>query len=336
MSPILSCPKVFKVRAGRFFWISCASAGFAFAASGVASHVACAQGSELIVMRQELLQMGRKEIKRQQKRLTDGIREKLRKMTVLRYAFKSNCIRIDLNAFELQKLMKKCDELKRSAEILDKESAADTRLIKALNLAIIIGNIDERQGSTPLSIELKRWSADLQFQEVSIRASPGVQLHELGVVDGRLMRIYESFWDLSEERRTNLFMFELGKVLWFRINGSDERVAQTRHAKEFVGLMDRNRRGMPVELLMSAPWRGDNLGGVRHREVERPGGISPDTYERSYPLADFAETQSQFAYAFRVAVLNLDPQPEAISQREWRRSRVEMQRYFADLLIGMN
>jgi hypothetical protein len=136
------------------------------------------------------------------------------------------------------------------------------------------------------------------------------------------LNVYDSFWQSEQDKdrspganydnpydndtkRTNVGTFELGKAVWHGINGPDQKIPQTDAAREFQNdVLDKHAAA--IGEMKFAKWRGQDLGTV----------------------TDTPDLQSQFAYASRVAVLNLDrPGDASVSTAEWNAARSAMQDY---------
>jgi len=170
-----------------------------------------------------------------------------------------------------------------------------------------------------LGRQFKRWvSKNVEFERVSRRGGP-----PLGVVPGRL-NVNDSFWPPgqketgADERRENVLVFELGKTVWHGINGADTKVAKTPLAKAFVALTEKYPAAFGA--MRSSGWKGITLSDGQDRSQDRREGFLIPS------LADEADLQSRFAYAVRVAVLELYAPSGASAElkREWPKARQAM------------
>jgi hypothetical protein len=161
-------------------------------------------------------------------------------------------------------------------------------------------------GNLPVGRALKRWiHAHVEFERVSLAGGS-----VLGVVPGRV-KVPDVFFSLRADdqnaAQSNVLLFELGKVLWWQINGDDAHVAQTQTAGDFQKLVDQHSAAMDAM----------NLAG---RNLERLGDYGGDM-------------QSRFAYAVRVGVLNLGP-PNGASAKaaaDWGKACKAMQKYLLSI-----
>jgi hypothetical protein len=176
--------------------------------------------------------------------------------------------------------------------------------------------IPEADNDPGLSQAFKQWvGANVEFTrgDMPQTSSPATAAPWMGVTPGSLnvgsLNVEGSFFDSRNNAtaQTNVVTFELGKALWYHVNGSDTKVAQTQAGHEFQNLRDQH----PAinEMKFAPPVTND------------PGDL-PN-------LADFSDLQSPFGYAVRVAVGNLGPPPKASAEvkRDWPGAVQAMQQF---------
>jgi hypothetical protein len=170
----------------------------------------------------------------------------------------------------------------------------------------VINGIPNASNNPELTQGFKEW-ANTQVQFT--RGTAGSTAPWLGVTPDRL-NVEDSFLDSDNDptAQSNVLTFELGKALWFRVNGSDAEVGQTQAGREFQKMLDQYPDVM--RQMKFAPPVTDDEGDLPK-------------------LGDFGDIQSQFGYAVRVAVGNLGPPPNASPQvkRDWSRVVQAMQQY---------
>jgi hypothetical protein len=185
-----------------------------------------------------------------------------------------------------------------------------TKEAQQQQLSELVTEIPDGQGAYRAGEAFKRWTGGVTIARVSRPGGP-VLGPVLGVVSGQL-NVYDSFFQVaSKAEQTNVLTFELAKVLWYRVNGGDTSVAQTVDGRVFQKLLDDHVHAMSLEMLQSASLEGKNLAHLRDLDL-----------------------QSRFAYAVRVAVLDLDAPagaPPAVSSN-WARARDEMRQYLLSVL----
>jgi hypothetical protein len=133
----------------------------------------------------------------------------------------------------------------------------------------LVASIPSSQANLALGQIFKQWvSSNVVFD----RALNSSKFPDLGVVPGRL-RVNDTFFASrkTENEQTNLLVFELGKLLWFHLNGNDVHVAQTRGGQEFQ--MMANKYPAASSEMKFAPLRGTDLGHLV--EISRNWASTP-------------------------------------------------------------
>jgi hypothetical protein len=170
----------------------------------------------------------------------------------------------------------------------------------------LVNDIPDTQGGLPLGQAFKKW---VSANNVEFKAGLLEQSGPTLGVTPRQLQVNQAFFNLHNTEQKNVLTFELAKALWYSINDNDSHVAKTPDGRDFQRLIDHHPAAM---------------------NAMKSGGYG------SAPLGDFADIQSQFGYAVRVAVFNLGP-PATTSAKvvaDWQNARQEIQQYLMKIMSG--
>ncbi len=175
-------------------------------------------------------------------------------------------------------------------------------------LARLISTIPDRAGDSTTGTEVAVGKAFKDWVAVNVVVEPApTQVLGVSAKPGKLEFDPVLFEKGGPDRQKNLLALELGKVLWFDINGNDSKVAQTEAGRAFQTLYERHMESLSLSALKTAPLGKTHLGDLGDLDL-----------------------QSHFGYAVRVALFQLPPPADA--SRDWVEGRSAMQRYMMGLL----
>lgn len=176
----------------------------------------------------------------------------------------------------------------------------------------LLTEIPDKQGTLKVGEAFKRFvDSDVTLVRVSRPSSPRIEEPVLGVTPG-VLDVRDAFFRMaSKTEQTNVLTFELAKVLWYKINGTDTSNARTEAGQKFVALLNEHRSAMSVGTLKAA--------ALDQKELATLGD---------------SDLQSQFSYAARVALLDLAAPAGAspAASGDWVSARNAMRQYMMSIL----